>query len=184
MPIDRRQERYESQTKEQFEALGRFVQAFEQMVNALRQGLSMRLQHESSNMTYFTNMIFHHRALTAQPLWEIYRGVIYTDIKEIRPTDDHIVKKFDSTLATIGKEVGSLVEKRNNIIHGTPYIGWASERQVDFSELTIHKMGVSAKGQKILETPKSAEDIFQLIARCESVTTSINLIPVYPLDPR
>ena len=175
MPIDERQLRYESQTKEQFEALGRFVQSFEQMVSAIRHGLEMRLQCESSNMYYFTRMIFHHRALTAQPLWELYRGVVYIDVSEIRPTDQSDVTKFHSTLQVIGKEVISLIEQRNNIIHGTPYIGWASESQDEFSDLSIHKIGVSTKGHKMYVTPKSAQDIFQLVARCERAISAINV---------
>ena len=176
MSGDERQARYEAQTREQFEALGRFVQAFEQMVHALRMGIESRLQSESPNMVHFTRMLFHHQVLTAWPLWEMFRGVIYTDISEIRPLEAPEIRAFHDVLTKLGREVQALLSARNNILHGTPFIGWASAEQEDFSELTIMKWGVSAKGWKVTETPKSVSAVMELVNRCSRAETAANCI--------
>jgi hypothetical protein len=173
MGDEERQERYEAQTRAQFEALGRFVQAFEHMVFALRNGLEARLQQESRNMVYFTRMLLHHSSLTAGPLWEMFRAVVYTDVSELRPTTPPDAELFHRALTRIGDEVGQLVKARNNILHGTPFIGWANPEQDDFSSIDILKWGVSAKGWKVANTPKSAEDILRLVERCQAAETAI-----------
>ena len=173
-----RQEKYEAQTREQFEALGRFVQAFELMVFAIRSGIEGRLQQESQNMVYFTRMIFHHRALTAGPLWELFRGIVFTDVSELRPVSPSDSGAFHDALSKIGKQIEALIKSRNSILHGTPFIGWASAEQEDFSELTIVKWGVSSKGWKETVTPKSVNDLGILVDRCKRVEEAVRLIGV------
>ena len=173
-----RQEKYETQTREQFEALGRFVQAFELMIFAIRSGIEGRLQQESQNMVYFTRMIFHHRVLTAGPLWELFRGIIFTDVNELRPVSPSDSDAFHDALSKIGKQIEALISSRNSIFHGTPFIGWASAEQEDFSELTIVKWGVSSKGWKQTATPKSVHDLGVLVDRCKRVEEAVRLIGV------
>jgi hypothetical protein len=178
MADNERQLRFEAQTREQFEALGRFVQGFEHVVYAIRTGLENRLQQEGANMVYFTRMLFHHRALTAWPLWEMLRSVIYTDASELRAVVPSDADEFHRALTKIGKEVEALIDARNNILHGTPFIGWASAEQEDFTEMEIMKWGVSAKGWKQTATPKSAADLMALVARCERAANAIRRITV------
>ena len=168
-----RKEKYEAQTREQFESLGRFVQAFEQMVSAIRTGIEARLQQESQNMVYFTRMIFHHRALTAWPLWELFRGVVFTDANELRPVTPSDADEFHNVLSKIAKEIEALISARNDILHGTPFIGWTSADQEDFSEMMIVKWGVSAKGWKEGKTPTSALDLIELGGRCKRVEEAV-----------
>lgn len=176
MPDDERQQLFEAQTRKQFEALGRFVQAFEHMVFAVRSSIESRLQQESPDMVYFTRMIFHHRALTAWPLWEIFRGMVYTDVSELRLISPPDIDIFHSALTKIGHEVEALVSARNNVLHGTPFIGWTSSQQTDFEQMDIFKWGVSAKGWSELKTPKSAADLTKLVARCQGAGSAVRLI--------
>lgn len=178
MNEDERAARYEAQTKEQFEALGRFVQAFEQMVEAARFGLSHRLQCESQNLFYFTRMLFHHKALTAGPMFELFRGFIMVDVLEIKKLPEVQAGAYREAIRDIGREYMALVEIRNLILHGTPYIGWAGAEQEDFSELAIHKGGVDKNGLKEHETPKSAAEILTLCGRCDKVTEAIRWVTI------
>lgn len=178
MNEDERAARYEAQTKEQFEALGRFVQAFEQMVEAARFGLSHRLQCESQNLFYFTSMLFHHKALTAGPLFELFRGFIMVDVLEIKKLPEVQAGAYREAMRDIGREYMALVEFRNLILHGTPYIGWAGAEQEDFSELAIHKGGVDKNGFKEHETPKSAAAILTLCGQCDKVTEAIRWVTI------
>ena len=173
---DERSKLYEEQTGKQFEALGRFVQAFELMVHSIRLSLQMRLQQESNSMFHFTQLIFHHRALTALPLWDLFRSVIYVDVSEVRPNDPSDVQKFEDVLTKLNTQVVKLIETRNNILHGTSLIGAASEGQQDFSQLVILKGGVSAKGYKQAKTPESEVELLALVEQCESLTRTVNAI--------
>lgn len=165
--------RYEASTKAQFEALGRFVQAFEHMVSAMRSSMEGRLQQESRSMVFFTRLIFHHNALTAQPLWDLYRAVVYTDVSELRPNIPPDQEEFHRILATMAKEVGELIKARNIIIHGTPMIGWISSEQEDFTELAINKFRVSATGFGHFDAPKSEADVLSLVDRCQRAERAI-----------
>jgi hypothetical protein len=171
-----RKDRYEAATKAQYEALGRFVQAFELMVFAIRSSIEHRLGLESKNMVFFTRMLFHHSALTAQPLWEMFRAVVYTDVSELRPINPPDHDEFHKILGVIAKEVVDLIKVRNIIIHGTPLIGFISSAQEDFTPMTIHKSGVSATGVKYADAPKSAAEVMALVDRCQRVEKAIRWI--------
>jgi hypothetical protein len=176
MVLPEHQEQFEAHTREQFEALGRFVQAFEHVVFAIRSVLSSRLQQESPNMVFFTRMFLNHKSLTAGPLWEMFRAMVYTDVSELRPVDPSDANKFHDALSKIGKELEAIISARNNIIHGTPFIGWVSSEQDDFSKMDILKSTVSAKGYKVSDTPKSAADLNALAERCKGAENAVRVI--------
>lgn len=169
-------ERYEASTKAQFEALGRFIQAFEHMVSAMRSSIEGRLQQESRQMVFFTRMLLHHSALTAYPLRELFRAVIYTDVNELRKTNPSDSDDFNRILSAIATEVSDLIRIRNVIIHGTQLIGWVSSGQEDFTELAIHKFGVSATGFKQIKGPNTAAEVLSLVDRCQRTERAIRVI--------
>jgi hypothetical protein len=63
-------------TKEQYEELGRFVVAFEDVVNDVRELCIFVFAGFNSSQQTFVSVAFHHRVLTAQPLFEIMQTLI------------------------------------------------------------------------------------------------------------
>jgi hypothetical protein len=180
---EERDARYKAQTAEQFEALGRFVQAFELMVDAARQALSMHLQSQNPSLVYLTRMIFHHPALTAKPLFELFRAVVYTLVNELLPGCDESTALNNKLLGQVAKEYTALFETRNMILHGTPLVGFAGAEQDDFSEMMIVKWGVGAQGWKVYDTPKSAAELLDICARCAKVENAIRLVGTASMMP-
>lgn len=157
---------FESQTKEQFEELGRFVQQFEQMVNAVRFAC-LQLTTRGVEHQRLMNIIFHHRSLTAGPLFEIMRslfGEIVNDEKN--SIEKNEVTAINGVLQQIHTEYQSLLERRNTLLHGTWYIGWVSENQKDFSEFLVSKFKATSKGVESAETPKNVAELRSLTTRC------------------
>ena len=67
----------EPQYTKAYEALGRFVEAFESMVHETR-SIAIRLLSDGKN-TYHHDLIeiaFHHNCMTAKPLFEIFRAIV------------------------------------------------------------------------------------------------------------
>jgi hypothetical protein len=65
----------------QYEALGRFVEAFEAMVNETR-FVSISILSRASARANLLNVVFHHSALSAKPLFEIMRALVADFIKQ------------------------------------------------------------------------------------------------------
>jgi hypothetical protein len=82
MPDETHDKKYSRQTGEQFEALGRFVQEFEQLVDAVRTTSMHLLSSNSPKQQQLVNVVLFHKSLTAQPLFEIMRGLYAVFIKE------------------------------------------------------------------------------------------------------
>ncbi|HWN48568.1 MAG TPA: hypothetical protein VNO18_01820 [Xanthobacteraceae bacterium] len=66
---------YEKNTKEQYEALGRFVEAFEAMVNEVRESTIALIERDRKHGRLI-EIALHHHVLTAKPLYEIFRAVV------------------------------------------------------------------------------------------------------------
>src|SRR5947207_2364955 len=89
-----RNQRYTRQTGEQFEAIGRFVQAFELMVDAVRYGL-LQLTARDPKHQRLLNIVFHYKSMTASPLIDIFRAII----AEIVLDADYKIQKSESDAA-------------------------------------------------------------------------------------
>ena len=63
-------------TKKQYEELGRFVVAFEEMINDVRELCIFILADLDLSLQTFVSVAFHHQALTAKPLLDIIRTLI------------------------------------------------------------------------------------------------------------
>ena len=101
-------EAYNKNTQAQYEALGRFIVAFEHMVNEVRDGSLDLLDTEA-----LAEIAFHHPAITAKPLFDIFRAIvaefIIADAPDISPKDQ---QAFDGVFGTIAKEYFELVNIR------------------------------------------------------------------------
>ena len=120
------EESYIRNTKAQYEALGRFVEAFESMVEETRAS-SIDILAQDEGHRKLVNVSLHHSALSAKPLFEIMRALFAELLK--RPdlnleTKDR--ETFSGVLSDIAGEYSVLTNVRNNLLHGTWYIGYSS----------------------------------------------------------
>lgn len=172
-----RDERFRLQTTEQFAALGRFVQAFEGMVSAFRSSIIFVFGGGLHNQQLL-NILLHHRAMTAQPLFEVMRAHYAVKLDQLGDSADPAERAVvDAAMSYLSRECNDLFSIRNNLLHGSWYIGWASQDQEDFSKILAYKHKVGGSGLSTASMPASSADLDALTARCvaaEALVVRIN----------
>lgn len=159
-------------TKEQYEALGRFIEAFELMVHEVREICVERICAGvgSSERERLVEIAFHHQAMTAKPLFDIMRAILAEIVNE--PTNSHYNDRahFKSIMSRISREYKHLFEKRNELVHGTWLVGYVGDDDPDASEFFVRKFKTSADGLvPFTDLPKKATELLELAAACEDV---------------
>lgn len=177
--IDERQARYLAQTTEQYASLGRFVQAFEQMVDAARAGcvhlfpVSGPFQVQQRML----HLLLSSPGMTAKPVFDALKaflGELMSEMGDAIPADER--KVIGDVLSYIDGEVQHLMQARNALLHGTWYIGWANEADQDFSEFLVHKWKASSRGLESHDLPKTAMELDALSARCDALTELVRRV--------
>jgi hypothetical protein len=161
-------------TKEQYEELGRFVVAFEDMVNDVRELCIFILARFNLSQQTFVSVAFHHRVLTAQPLFEIMQTLIAEvakdkDARTRYKIDDESAKIINGVIAAISGVYNKLASIRNNLLHGTWYIGFTGPEDLEAKQFYIRKLVTRATGLSAHELPKTAAELRDLTKRCEKV---------------
>jgi len=113
--------------------------------------------------------------MTAKPLFEIMRAMIneYLKPSEARGLTEAECNTFSGVLTQISKEYRDLYETRNNLLHGTWFIGYEGP-DTDSSEFHIHRYVVSKDGLSIPgELPKNAAQLLTLTDRCNEARAKI-----------
>lgn len=159
-PPEDRTTRRARQIQESHAAIGEFVEAFELLVTHLRSGCGEFIPVRQELL----DIILHHDAMTAKPLFDIWRALASvtrslwsagTPTKE----DDSDKQMMNAVMKYIAKEFDTAMSNRNMLLHGTWFIGWASATDEDFSHIDLLKAKVKATGLHHLETPKTKEEI-------------------------
>jgi hypothetical protein len=181
---------YEKNTKEQYEALGRFVEAFEAMVNKVRNAC-IDLLAPDRRRQHLVEVALHHHALAAKPLCDIFRAVIIELIDDVvavqngrddayrgAPLMDRTGTPFRFTpkdrdafmgvLSTIAQEYDALTNKRNSLLHATWFVGYSSADDPTCSEFVAQKFVLTKRGLSAAELPKNAGELKALSERCEA----------------
>jgi hypothetical protein len=167
-------ETYAKNTKEQYEALSHFVEAFELMVNEVREICIERVCSGtgSSERMQLVEISFHHQSMTAKPLFDIMRAIIAEIVNA--ETSPYYVERtmFKDMLSHIEKEYSALYWKRNDLLHGTWLIGYVGYDDPDASWFDVRKYRTTADGLKrATELPKSAAELSTLTTRCDDTRT-------------
>lgn len=165
-----KEERRQRQTKEQFEALGRYVQAFEAMVHELREGISWLTPTRDAG-NYIVRAITNHRVMTAQPLLDIYRIVSVVVLQSEACTLNDAEKGTAALiLDNIFKRAKTAIEGRNEIIHGTWHIGWQSSgHDADEDYIFTLKGAVTGKSLEYRSPIRSAVQLNEQTVKCEQL---------------
>ena len=125
-----RQEKLRQQTDEQYLAIGKFVVKFEHICRELRDGIMWMLYEKGLADQRIADLMVE--GLTAAPLTDRFVSLV-AHTQQLSPGAEVIVKE-------ILARVRDLIPKRNEVIHGTWFIGWGSTTQTDFSTASLEKI--------------------------------------------
>jgi hypothetical protein len=165
---------YEKNTKEQYEALGRFVEAFEEMVAEARLCCLDLLQFGlSRQQKKLVEIPLYHSAIGAKAVFDIFRAVF---IETIRDTDyetkhnieEAEIQKFSSVLSKISGHYGDLCNRRNDLLHGTWHVGYVGE-DPDSPTFHVRRLRVSGTGLSAVSLPNTASELLALHDQCQEV---------------
>jgi len=159
-------EAYNKNTKEQYEALWRFVVAFESMVDETR-SCSINLL-ASGIISVLIDIPFHHSALTAKPLFEIFRALIadYLKLPHIKLSEKEWAA-FNGVLKTIAAEYFDLIDTRNSLLHGTWFMGYSTREDPNSETFILRRLKPTKGGLEQEDVPKYAHELLALKDRCE-----------------
>jgi hypothetical protein len=189
LPID--DKTYAKNRKEQYEALGRFVEAFELMVNETRDLCIDNIRRAVLTITtvkygdkewdaFLTEFLkrqrlleisFHHQGMTAKPLMDILRAIVAEIINDQASLYYAERTVFKKVLAHIDEEYSALYWKRNELLHGTWFMGYPDPNDPNASRFDVRKYKTTAEGLKRAELPKNAAELRNLASRCDDTRT-------------
>jgi hypothetical protein len=112
---------------------------------------------------------FHHQTLTAKPLFEIMRAMI-AEIVNVPIHRSYSDKEFyRDLLGHVQKEYNDLANTRNNLLHGTWFMGATTFSNPESENFYLHKYTASKHGLTELRLPKTARELRELSERCENL---------------
>jgi hypothetical protein len=188
-------ETYQKNTKEQYEMLGRFIEAFELMVYEVRQVILTAAARDAKNYPLFETILYHN-TLTAKPLFDIMRAVIAEILKDTlqqqedrkngivdadgplwidgfgKPVPLTILERdtFFGVIGFINGKFNELANRRNDLLHGTWFVGFSSKDDPDSAEFYIRRARTSGTGLSfVLDLPKNATELNDLAGRCTDI---------------
>ena len=161
--------------KRQFEELGRYVQAFEGVVSQIRFTMATLLP-ASPWQQRLLNVILHHKALSAKPLFEMMQAM-YGEIVNDRESgvSDEERKIVSGVLQQLAKELENLVKNRNALLHASWHVG-ASDMQA--GALQVHKLTTRKEGLVATSMPATVDELRTLTLRCADVSRLILALSV------
>jgi len=158
-------QKYEEQTEDLYAAIGRFAVEFEHVCYRMRVIIMTILAKEGLSNEQVMQILLSDQ--TAEPLRAVVASLI-SETATLSDTDRKIVNK-------ILKEIQDLTKLRNDVIHGTWFIGWASFEDTEFKnapgiKFKKDKAGVATKTfswkeSDFDELTERAKDLTNLLAR-------------------
>jgi hypothetical protein len=97
------------------------------------------------------------------------------DARKCYKIDDESEKIINGVIATISREYEDLTSIRNNLVHGTWYVGFTPPENLE-SKFYIKKLTAGKKGLSALQLPNTAAELRDLTIRCEKVRYWMNSI--------
>jgi hypothetical protein len=188
-------EAYQKNTKEQYEMLGRFVEAFEMMVNEVRES-SIELAARDGRNRALLEIIFHQQVFSAKPLFDIFRAIvaaILQDSLDEQKDKESGISNVEPPLMMDGKgnvipftikdretllgvlkhlqiNYDELSEKRNDMLHGTWFVGYPSTDDPFSEKFHVRRLTTTKRGLAVVSgLPKNAAELKKLAERCEDV---------------
>jgi len=151
--------KYEDQTEDLYAALGKFAVEFEHVCNYLRLIIMAILSKEGLDNEKVMQILLADQ--TAEPLRALMMSLI-AETHKLSETDQNIVNK-------ITNRVQKLTKKRNDVLHGTWFIGWASTGDEDFTNAAGVKFKKDKKGDATKSINWKVKDFNYLITEAVEV---------------
>ena len=179
-----REAKLREQANELYRAIGRFVVKFELMRYNLELGILFLLDQAGLRNQRAAHILLSGQ--TAEPL----KTWLFSLIGELKKPDE----KEANLLKKVGERIQKLTEIRNDVVHSTWFIGWASTEQTDFSEAPGFKLHKSKKGAEYKQFRYKAADfekfateaialadlVFTINAACVTKTPLTQMLSVAP----
>lgn len=158
-PIER-QKKYDEQTGELYQAIGKCSVKFEHVTFAMQQAIIFMLHKGGLNNQRLANVLLAD--LTAYPLKSIFQAMV-PESSQLSTTEQAICDK-------IFARTQKLIERRNDIIHSTWFVGWASSSDTDFSEVTGTKQARGKRGADFKSFNHTVVEFEDFAQECDEVT--------------
>jgi hypothetical protein len=129
-------EKFQEQTEDLYAAIGRFVVEFEHVCNYMRNIIMTILAKEGLSNDNVMQILLSDQ--TAEPLRSVVTSLI-AETQMLSVQEKTIINKITS-------RVQDLTKTRNDVIHGTWFIGWASVGDKEFTEAPGIKFKKIKKG--------------------------------------
>lgn len=183
--------------RDQFAALGWFIQRFEFIVSVLREhcrhisagGNHAAVTTEPSAVMARWNICslpFHHQAITAKPLVEIWRALVIEESAALLSLSKLTIKgkSVSDRIATeIVTSFISVAEARNRLVHASWQIGHRLPT-ADLSTLIVEKYKVGKGFKKLENMPASFSDLMNLSEEADNVLNNLGrFIQYYTYHP-
>ncbi len=137
MEPQERELKYQKQTQELYAAVGKFAVKFEHVRHAMDEAIILALYKNGvSNQNIALSLI---APMSAEQLRQAWESVIYEATESL--TDDE--RKL---VHSVSIRIQQLITDRNNILHRTWFVGWASSADEDFSSTSGYKVKNTGKG--------------------------------------
>lgn len=154
---------YEAQTGQLYEAIGKCVVNFEHVCFTMHEGITLLLCWDGLRTQRLARVLLAD--LTAYPLKSILQAMI-AELAPLPPEEKVICD-------TIFSRVQKLIERRNDIIHSTWFVGWAHPEDTDFSTVDGHKWARGKKGAEFKPFMHTREDFDAFAIECDLVAALI-----------
>ncbi len=157
------------QANDLYALLGEFVVSFELLCQEMRQQLALLCApapHRQSDIFALTG------EMTAAPLLSSYRSIMALRCRE----ED---RPFFKVLCT---RIQRITEQRNNIVHGTWYVGWGNDPMSMFFDAPGVKIKNSSSGPKDVNMTLSEDTFRPFIRECQELHELVFLMTVSVID--
>lgn len=165
---------HEASERAQFEAIGRFVQAFEGTVEVCRRLLSIMIPTDGASQAKL-NLVLHHQALSAWPLFELARNVSIMHVTQRAPEEQ--ATALNSIFAQAASDFEKLVDVRNSLLHGTWRIGWRSPIDEPSDRLSVYKFKPTrGELRPSASLPGSVGDLLSWVEKSNELSRALEYI--------
>ncbi len=150
---------FDRQVAELYRAIGEFAVQFEHVTWAMQLGVISLLTHAGLRNQAMAQVVVAD--LTAAPLASMYQSLV----AEARSLSDDERRICDA----IFKRTKALIETRNDVIHSTWFVGWASSKADDVSRVDGQKQTRGKRGSDIKQLVNDADGFKRHAQECDYV---------------
>jgi hypothetical protein len=177
----KRRRKEKEKARDQFAALGRFIQSFENIVDLLRWHSERIMQGDHLGVTgpdlkvasqwkNITSLALHYDGVTAKTVLDVWRALLAEErtamvsLEQLSKKGDEVAKGISGEIAS---EFSDIYQERNRLIHATWRIGNWSPLDESY-ELGVVKYRVGSEGfAKRTDLPGNFEELIECGARCD-----------------